>query len=108
MCVCVRVCVRVCVCVCRDGELTGYRRDNTVHFNETVKKKRKEGFRVVQGWKRRRTSSASSVAEVSKESMKKVFIKIETVKLNLIGVLPCVSTYQAQILHHWGRHYQPR
>ena len=47
-----------------------------------------EGFQVAQGKKRRRvtSSSSSSVAEVSKETQKKVFIKTETGKLNPIRV----------------------
>ena len=47
-----------------------------------------EGFQVAQGRKRRRvtSSSSSSVAEVSKETQKKVFIKTETGKLNPIRV----------------------
>ena len=46
-----------------------------------------EGFQVVQWRKRRRISSAFSIAEVSKESMKKVFIKIEIGKLNPIRIV---------------------
>ena len=49
-----------------------------------IDERMEEGFQVVAGRKRRRVaSSASSTAsEVSKETLTKVFIRIETKKLN--------------------------